>query len=125
MEGLSTLGTKKQLRSRLRQHLQTNPSSNYKATDWILLPDPKTGKMYYANLKTKQTRWDPPPGYSAAKQAIKSSLDSAQISNNYHQHLNAIKTHTIKIKLQSNKREIRLVKRIADFLITAKNFRFY
>eukprot|EP01084_Bolivina_argentea_P260855 440650_1 len=30
--------------------------------DWVMLPDPNTGKMYYANLKTKETRWQPPPG---------------------------------------------------------------
>eukprot|EP01083_Nonionella_stella_P268805 909017_1 len=31
--------------------------------DWVMIQDPTSGKMYYANLKTKETRWQPPPGF--------------------------------------------------------------
>jgi len=31
--------------------------------NWIKVPDPRTGKMYYANLVTKETRWQAPPGW--------------------------------------------------------------
>ena len=32
-------------------------------SDWIPVQDPKTGNTYYANMKTRETRWDPPPGF--------------------------------------------------------------
>eukprot|EP01083_Nonionella_stella_P256552 879173_1 len=28
--------------------------------DWIMLQDPISNKMYYSNIKTKQTQWHPP-----------------------------------------------------------------
>ncbi|MES1911702.1 MAG: hypothetical protein MHM6MM_004095 [Cercozoa sp. M6MM] len=31
--------------------------------DWVKATDPNSGRVYYANLKTKQTQWTPPPGF--------------------------------------------------------------
>jgi len=36
---------------------------------WIKLDDPKTGKTFYANHDTRQTQWDPPPGFIDPDQA--------------------------------------------------------
>ena len=40
-----------------------NSQPPFDARDWIMLLDPSSGKMYYANVKTQSTRWDPPPGF--------------------------------------------------------------
>eukprot|EP00484_Ammonia_sp_Unknown_P030416 CAMPEP_0197036816 /NCGR_PEP_ID=MMETSP1384-20130603/14199_1 /TAXON_ID=29189 /ORGANISM="Ammonia sp." /LENGTH=1484 /DNA_ID=CAMNT_0042467033 /DNA_START=103 /DNA_END=4557 /DNA_ORIENTATION=+ len=45
------------------------------ASDWIMLPDPKSGKMYYANLKTKETRWQPPPGFGVTESNLNPGYD--------------------------------------------------
>ena len=31
---------------------------------WVKLSDPATGKEFYANKSTRQTQWDPPPGFA-------------------------------------------------------------
>eukprot|EP01084_Bolivina_argentea_P261492 441922_1 len=36
------------------------------ANQWIMLTDPQTGRMYYANLNTRETRWTPPPGFGVS-----------------------------------------------------------
>lgn len=56
---------------------QTHNSGGHEqqAHDWIMLPDPSTGKMYYANLKTKATRWDPPPGFGVDQANLNPGYD--------------------------------------------------
>eukprot|EP00562_Extubocellulus_spinifer_P011222 CAMPEP_0178545464 /NCGR_PEP_ID=MMETSP0697-20121206/3649_1 /TAXON_ID=265572 /ORGANISM="Extubocellulus spinifer, Strain CCMP396" /LENGTH=49 /DNA_ID= /DNA_START= /DNA_END= /DNA_ORIENTATION= len=31
---------------------------------WIKSTDPRTGRFFYANHVTRQTQWDPPPGWA-------------------------------------------------------------
>merc|ERR1719242_463976 len=45
------------------QPQQLPPQQQGQAQDWIMVPDPRSGKMYFYNLKTNATRWDPPPGF--------------------------------------------------------------
>ena len=59
--------------------------------DWIVLPDPNSGKMYYANLRTKETRWNPPPGFGVSQ----SSLSPAYNPKVQFQHPNAAVWRTV------------------------------
>ena len=66
-----------------------------------MLPDPKTGKMYYANLRTKETRWDPPPGFGASQ----SSLNPAYNPQVQFQHSNAAVWRTASKSKSKSKRK--------------------
>merc|ERR1712228_52158 len=35
--------------------------------DWVAVQDPSSGKTYYANMKTRETSWDVPPGFQEAQ----------------------------------------------------------
>merc|ERR1719242_322266 len=40
-----------------------------------MIPDAASGKMNYANLKTKATRWDPPPGFGVDQANLNPGYD--------------------------------------------------
>ena len=47
----------------------TNPamsSPSFLPHGWVEATDPKSGRKYYANPTTRETRWDPPPRVSAS-----------------------------------------------------------
>lgn len=49
-------------------------------SDWVAVEDPTSGKTYYANMKTRETSWDPPAGFGAPQSSAKES--AAPISGN-------------------------------------------
>eukprot|EP00486_Rosalina_sp_Unknown_P001188 CAMPEP_0201565048 /NCGR_PEP_ID=MMETSP0190_2-20130828/3877_1 /ASSEMBLY_ACC=CAM_ASM_000263 /TAXON_ID=37353 /ORGANISM="Rosalina sp." /LENGTH=396 /DNA_ID=CAMNT_0047982051 /DNA_START=25 /DNA_END=1215 /DNA_ORIENTATION=+ len=51
------------------------------AKDWVMLPDPSSGKMYYANLKTKETSWTAPPGFHSGFPVTGQPPQAQQVQN--------------------------------------------
>ena len=50
--------------------------------DWVAVQDPKTGNTYYANMVTRETRWDKPPGFTGPSQAqVQYNPNASQSSN--------------------------------------------
>lgn len=41
----------------------TGRSSSSLPPGWVAIMDPATGREYYANVDTRETRWDPPPPF--------------------------------------------------------------
>ena len=39
-----------------------SPGTSGKAQEWIQSKDPKSGRLFYLNTRTKETRWDKPNG---------------------------------------------------------------
>eukprot|EP00486_Rosalina_sp_Unknown_P015531 CAMPEP_0201593486 /NCGR_PEP_ID=MMETSP0190_2-20130828/191073_1 /ASSEMBLY_ACC=CAM_ASM_000263 /TAXON_ID=37353 /ORGANISM="Rosalina sp." /LENGTH=363 /DNA_ID=CAMNT_0048052689 /DNA_START=105 /DNA_END=1193 /DNA_ORIENTATION=+ len=37
-------------------------------SDWVAVQDPTSGKTYYANMKTRETSWEVPPGFQGQAQ---------------------------------------------------------
>lgn len=55
-------------------------------SDWKAVTDPNTGRIYYANLVTRETRWDPPPGFQDNQQPITYQPDNqVNYQNNFQQ----------------------------------------
>eukprot|EP01084_Bolivina_argentea_P057927 105789_1 len=56
------------------------PSQN-NLDDWVMVQDPNSGKMYYVNLKTNETRWTPPPSPPPPKTS--QSFHDEEIKNDH------------------------------------------
>lgn len=57
---------------------------NHLPTGWIKASDPQSGRMYYANTSTGETRWDLPPPSAAV--AIVDPLQETMIFTNTYEH---------------------------------------
>ena len=49
---------------------------------WVKLSDPATGKEFYANKSTRQTQWEPPPGFVDPAAAMARTAQAQSINNN-------------------------------------------
>lgn len=55
-------------------------SPSFLPPGWVEATDPKSGRRYYANPTTRETRWDPPPRVSASAVRPPKKLSSTQRS---------------------------------------------
>lgn len=56
-------------------------SPSFLPPGWVEATDPKSGRKYYANPTTRETRWDPPPRVSASAVRPQKQVSAPQQSH--------------------------------------------